>query len=125
MVCASARLRYCLRWTNSHFKTAKEIFGNGAVVGSALAGRALTDAVGLQALKREVPLKQILCDGMAVVGIGGPLMGQPHRGDSGQLHLPVYALAGATKLRFQQVVKAVSPMAGYFCVTRSYAANSS
>lgn len=48
-VCASWREWYCLRWTNS-LKAAEEIFGHGVVVGTALAGHALADAVGLQTL---------------------------------------------------------------------------
>ena len=82
------------------FETAEEIFGHGVVVGIAPAGHALADTAGLRTVNLEAALNLVWCDGVAVVGISGPLIGPPpHGGDSGHLHLPVYALAGAAKLR--------------------------
>ena len=81
-------------------RTVKNGKKRSEIVGIAPAGHALADTAGLRTVNLEAALNLVWCDGVAVVGISGPLIGPPpHGGDSGHLHLPVYALAGAAKLR--------------------------
>ena len=64
----------------------------------------------IRAVKREISLKQIRCDGIAVIGICGLLIGQPRRRvDPGQPHLPVYTLARAAKFRLEQMIERNCP----------------